>query len=345
MKRIAVISLTERGRIISENIKSKEQDFLIHRFCFHKHPDANGAVFHDLAELSASLFRAYDALIYICACGIAVRMIAPHIVTKQDDPAVIAVDDRGKFVIPLLSGHLGCANALAERIARALNAVAVITTATDIGGLFSPDSFALANHLLISDLTTAKHIAAAVLNGETVGFHCKYPFRNLPSELTKTDSALLGIVIADTKEFSPYPETLHLIPKNIVVGIGCKKGVAAEIITKTVKEVLSENGISADRICKAASIDRKANEPGLLQFCRESGITLKTYSADTLMQIPGTFTHSEFAKRITGADNICERSAVLCSGGTLIIPKTARNGVTVAAAETSVEIDFEKRIL
>ncbi len=345
MKIIAVISLTERGRILSVRIADALPEYDIRRFCFHTHTDQNSVAYDDLAQLAGTLFSKYDALIFVCSCGIAVRMIAPHLRSKQTDPAVLASDDCGKYVIPLLSGHLGGANALARLLSERIGAEAVLTTATDIGGQFSPDSFAKANDLLIRDFSAAKEIAAAVLNGETIGLHCAYPCRNLPPELTVTDDAEYGIVIADTAEVSPYPVTLHLIPHNIVVGIGCKKGTAVQQIKDAVREVFDENGVSSERVCKAASINLKANEAGLLQFCADFNIQLHTYSADKMMQISGDFAHSDFAEKVTGADNICERSAVLCSGGTLVIRKTAISGVTVAAAEIPTQIDFEKRML
>ncbi len=345
MKNIAVISLTERGRLLSARIADALQSYDIRRFCFHKHTDEHAGAFDDLSQLTGHLFSVYDALIFVSACGIAVRMTAPHIRSKQTDPAVIAADDRGQYVIPLLSGHLGGANALAELLAKRIGAQSIITTATDIGGQFSPDSFAAANDLLIADLTAAKKIAAAVLNGGTIGLHCAYPYRNLPPDMTAADDAAYGIVIADAVKQSPYPVTLHLIPHNMVVGIGCKKGTSAQQIKDAVQKVFAESGVSSERICKAASIDLKAQEAGLLQFCADTDIPLQTYSAEELMHAAGEFSHSEFAEKVTGADNICERSAVLCSGGKLVIRKTALNGVTVAAAEIPVEIDFEKRML
>lgn len=345
MKHAALISVTERGRLLTEQIAKSVHHLAFRRFCFHRYTDQNAESFDDLSELTARLFRDHQAIIFVCACGIAVRMIAPHILSKQSDPAVIAADDRGNFVIPLLSGHLGGANALARVIADAIGAQAVITTATDIGGQFSPDSFAAANHLLITDFTAAKEIAAAVLKNEPIGFRCAYPYQNLPPELAVTDHAACGIVIADTAEITPYPITLHLIPRNIVVGIGCKKGISAEQITDAVTSVLTGHGISMARICKAASIDLKAEEPGLLQFCETMNIPLHTFSAEALMKTAGTFSRSQFVEGVTGTDNVCERSAVLCSGGNLTVHKTAVNGVTVAAAEIPVQIDFEKRMI
>ncbi|MBQ6041931.1 MAG: cobalt-precorrin 5A hydrolase [Oscillospiraceae bacterium] len=345
MKRIAVISLTERGRALSLQIQMQMVQFEISRFCFYKHTDSRADEFRDLAVLTKSVFRQFDALIFVCACGIAVRMIAPHICSKQTDPAVLAADDRGQYVIPLLSGHLGGANALAQRIASEIHAHAVITTATDIGGLFSPDSFAAANHLLMDDPEAAKEIAAAVLDGEKIGLHCTYPYRNLPAELILTDEARCGIVIADSAGFSPYPVTLHLIPKNIVAGIGCKRGIPHEKIEAAVVSRMTAAGIDERRICAVSSIDRKADEPGLLLFCKMRNVPFHTFSAGQLMQLAGDFSHSDFVETVTGTDNICERSAVLCSGGALVMSRTAGDGITVAAAARPVEIDFEKRML
>ncbi|MCQ2417395.1 MAG: cobalt-precorrin 5A hydrolase [Oscillospiraceae bacterium] len=345
MRKIAVISLTERGRALSHCLQSRLADFQIYRFCFFRHSDAQAENFESLANLTEQIFPQYEALVFICACGIAVRMIAPHICSKQTDPAVIVMDECGTHVISLLSGHLGGANALTQIIADRVNANAVITTATDIGGLFSPDSFAKANQLIIADMNAAKEIAAAVLRQETIGLGCRFPCCNLPSQIRICNHAKYGIVIADTMEIAPYPVTLHLIPRNIVLGIGCKKGTSVQQITRAVMSALEQYHILPQRICKAASIDLKAHEAGLLEFCGQMDIPLETFSAGQLMQADGDFEHSVFVQKITGADNICERSAVLCSGGTLKIPKTALDGVTVAACEMNIEIDFERRML
>ncbi len=220
-------------------------------------------------------------------------------------------------------------------MAQKIGAQAVITTATDIGGRFSPDSFAAANHLLISDMTAAKQIAAAVLDGEKVGLHTAYSYRNLPPELTPEMNTRCGIVIAAEMQEAPFPVTLHLIPKNIVVGIGCKNNVSSEQIETAVHRAMQKYHIVSSRICQAASIDLKAQERGLIDFCARYKLPLKTYSAAELLTAEGDFTPSAFVKQITGIENVCERSAAMC-GGSLIMRKYAENGVTVAAAELNV---------
>ena len=280
----------------------------------------------------------------MCACGIAVRAIAPHLRSKTSDPAVIVIDDCVRFVIPVLSGHIGGANELARRLAELLGAQAVITTATDTGGHFSPDSFAAANGLIITDMSASKAIAAAVLYGEKVGFASEYAYINMPEELSADTSCRTGIYVGCCEK-DPFPVTLKLVPRNVVVGIGCKRGTACEAIENAVISALETPGIALERVCSAATIDLKADEAGLLEFCEKHGLKLTAYSAQELMGTAGEFTKSDFVKSVTGVDNVCERSAVRCSGGRLILGKTAADGVTVAAAEIPLTLDFERRML
>ncbi len=330
----AVISLTEKGRQQSEKLGGD-------RFCFFKHCDANAVSFTELSALVSEIFCRYDALIFVCAVGIAVRAIAPHIVSKVTDPAVIAVDDCGKYAVSLLSGHIGGANALAVQTAGKLGAVPVITTATDSGERFSPDIFAKANALVIDDMTTAKKIASSILDGEKIGFRCDYAHSVIPGIFSEDPGCKTGIVIAGDTDRKPYETTLNLMPENIVAGIGCRKGTSCEHIRNAVTEAFAANRIDIRRISAVASIDLKAEEPGLREFCAVSGLPLLTFSAEELMNAKGSFAHSDFVLKTTGADNVCER-AVVSSGACLTVAKTAGNGVTCALGELPVYIDFEK---
>jgi cobalt-precorrin 5A hydrolase len=230
-------------------------------------------------------------------------------------------------------------------LADALGNTAVITTATDVGGQFSPDSFAVANGLIITDLAAAKEIAAEVLDDEKVGFSTEYRHGGLPDELTEFGVCRTGIYVGTEPDVKPFDVTLRLVPRNIVLGIGCKKGASAEAIETAVNSALSQAGIDPERVSGVASIDLKAREEGLLRFCERRDIELRTYSADELMVLSGDFDSSDFVRETTGADNVCERSAVLCSGGRLVLHKTSFDGVTVAAAEAPVYLDFERNVL
>lgn len=343
---IALISLTENGRLLSAEISEKlNTEFDIKRFCFYKHKDGASESFERISDLVNEIFGTFDALVFISACGIAVRAIAPHVHSKTTDPAVIVIDDCGRFAIPVLSGHLGKSNALAEHISSVISSVPVITTATDTGRRFSPDSFAIANNLVITDMNAAREIASAVLEDEEIGFFCDYPYKNIPPELAEGKICRTGIVVSTDTSYRPFDVTLTLVPKNIILGIGCRRDEPYEKICAHVKDVFRAANVSDERICALATIDIKSEEHGLKRYCIDNEIPMYTYSAVELMRLEGNFSSSEFVRKITGADNICERSAVKCSEGPLVIRKTPFEGITVAAAEREFDIDFNRSVL
>ena len=284
------------------------------------------------------IFSQVDAMVFVSSCGIAVRQIAPHVRDKKTDPAVICVDELGKFAISLLSGHIGGANDLTLYLAEQLQAVPVVTTATDINGKFSVDAWAARNGCGISDMKAAKAISARILE-KPVGLLSRFPVRTgLPSGVQEASGGDLGILLSWQEE-SPFTQTLRLIPPVLHLGIGCRKGIAQEAITHAVEQVLQDYRIDRRAIRCAASIDLKAQEQGLLDFCKAAGIPITFYSAQELNAVPGEFTKSQFVSSITGVDNVCERAAML-GADRLIVKKTACNGVTVAVAEENWEVYF-----
>ena len=280
-------------------------------------------------------------LLFCCAAGIAVRAAAPSVKDKTADPAVIVVDEAGRFVIPLLSGHLGGANELAGVIAGKLGATPVITTATDLNGVFAVDVFASKNHLFIGEMALAKEVSAALLAGRRVGFRSDLPWDGpLPPGLTAGD-AELGISVSADRTASPFPRTLHLIPRRYAAGMGCRRGKPEEQLEAFLLEQLKRCGASVTELRCIASIDLKADEPGLLALCRRYRLPLLTYSAQQLSAAQGDFTASAFVEEHTGVGSVCERAAVLASGGPLIIKKTAADGMTFALAAYGEAIHFE----
>lgn len=293
-----------------------------------------------VADWAAAGFQAAEGLIFCCAAGIAVRAIAPWVRDKAADPAVLAADELGRYVIPLLCGHLGGANGLAEALARAVGAAAVITTATDLNGVFAVDVFAARNHLLITDMALAKAVSAALLAGEQVGFVSDLPWEGpLPRGLT-TGAAALGVCVCRDRGRAPFARTLHLIPRRYAAGMGCKRGKSAEALEGFLLEQLERRGISVEELRCIATLDRKGDEPGLLALCRACRLPLLTYTAAELSAVPGTFHASAFVRSQTGVDSVCERAAVLASGGPLVVEKTASEGMTFALAEYREGICF-----
>ena len=286
-------------------------------------------------------FSQADALIFCCASGIAVRAIAPSVRDKTTDPAVIVIDERASFVIPLLSGHIGGANELALILSRKLGAVPVVTTATDLNHLFAVDVFASKNHLYIEDMKLAKEVSAALLRGEKVGFSSDYPFEGtIPNELT-AEKAPLGVVITDCPQKSPYEKTLRLFPKRYCAGLGCRRGKSEAELEEFLLANLRELGILPQQLRSIASIDLKKDEAGLIALSKKYAVEFLTYSARELMAVPGEFTQSGFVLSTTGVDCVCERAAALAAGGTIVQRKIAANGMTFALAEYEEAIRFE----
>lgn len=312
------------------------------RYSYEKYPIEGAEPFAKLTDLAKDIFDSFDALVFASACGVAVRAVAPLIRSKKTDPAVIAVDERGCFAVSLLSGHLGGANRLTEIVAGTLGAVPVITTATDTGGLFSPDSFAKANSLYICDMDMAKECAARLLGGGKLGFTSELPFENITDDFDR-DETEVGLCVSKNPELKPFKRTLNLLPRNIIVGIGCKRNTDPAVLEKRLLQVLRENGISVHRVSAAATIELKKDEAAVIGFCQKYSLPLRVYSPDQLMAVKGAFASSDFVLKTTGADNVCERSAA-AGGGRIIAEKSGFEGVTAALAEEPLKLDFTRKI-
>lgn len=263
-----------------------------------------------LSDWTSQNFNSNDALIYIGATGIAVRAIAPHIKSKTTDPAVICIDEMGRFVISLLSGHLGGANDLALEIAERIGATPVVTTATDGRNTFAVDSWAKSEGFGIVNPEAIKKISSAVLSGDHV------------------------TITAGNDE-------LELVPKINVLGVGCKRGTSPVALMTALSEFACDADIELESIGGIASIDLKKDEEGLIALARSLKLELVTYSADELNEVPGEFSGSEFVKKTTGVDNVCERSAVKLSGGELIVRKKSYDGITFALARMNSSKKWE----
>lgn len=282
-----------------------------------------------LSDWTADAFQSAEKIIFVGAVGIAVRAIAPHIVHKTTDPAVVVVDECGHFAVPVLSGHLGGANDLAREIAALCGAVPVLTTATDANGIFSPDSWARVQNCAVADPKGIRVVSSRLLAGETVRFYSDYAVAGtVPRGLAVTDDSAACDVAVSVRN---RPAPLQLVPRIAVLGVGCKKDTPAEKIEAAFAALLEKENLSEKAFCRVASITLKKDEPGLLAFCRAHGLPFETYSAETLAALPGAFTPSAFVAGVTGVDNVCERSAA-ADDGTLIVKKTAADGVTLAVA-------------
>lgn len=321
---IGILAFSARGADLAERIKrGLQNDTISTSRC-----ESGG-----LHSWTEEHFHKEDALIFVSSCGIAVRAVAPFIQSKVSDPAVVVVDEKGGFSIALLSGHLGGANALAQRVGASIGARPVITTATDVNGLFAVDVWAKQQGMTICNPAGIKKVSSKLVAGETVLVRSDFPVvGKLPGGLVLTDGECDMEIT-----WNPRGDCLHLIPRALTLGVGCKKGTPESEI----KAALDRLPIHPAAISKVCSIDLKAAEPGLLAFCQSLGVPLVTYTAEELSKVPGAYTSSSFVRAVTGVDNVCERSAVKGSGGMLLIPKTAANGVTMAVALEDYTVNME----
>ena len=279
-----------------------------------------------------------EALIFVGAAGIALRAVAPYVASKKSDPAVLCMDEAARYVIPLLSGHIGGANALARRLAAALDATPVITTATDVNGRFSVDAWATEQGMAITSMVLATRVSAEILVRDIPFWSEADRPDTLAGGLVWSDSGELGIC-ASVHDVKPFANTLLLVPRVLHIGVGCRRGTPAEAIEAAILKILAEYKLRPEAVAGVASIDVKADEAGLLECCRSHGWPIRFYSAAQLNAVQGSFSKSEFVKNTVGVDNVCERAAA-ASGGEIIVKKTALNGVTAAVAEMKWGIEF-----
>lgn len=325
---IAYLAFTERGRALAERLG--------------KALGGTVSCTRDgisLAEWTAEAFATKRALVYVGAAGIAVRAIAPHLKSKASDPAVVVIDECAHFAVSLLSGHLGGANELAWQIAKISGATAVITTATDANGVFAVDEWARVQGMAVFDSKKIKAVSAKLLAGERIAVRSAFPIDGEPPAgffLTEDSDADVWV------DVRPH-DVLTLVPRTLTLGVGCKRGTARETIEARFAALCAEHSILPEAICAAATIDLKRDERGLLDFCAAHGWPLSFYTAEELAAVDGAFTPSDFVARTTGVDNVCERAAVKCAGGELMVKKYAGEGVTLALAKKAIRLDWRWR--
>ncbi len=284
--RMAILAVTAEGLTLAGKISARQ----------------GGQIFKFNKDLIGEIFDKFDALIFICATGIVVRTIAPHIVSKLSDPAVIVIDENGQNVISLLSGHVGGANELTREIARAINANPVITTATDIEKKIAVDSFASKLGLRPEPKEAIKAINSAVLRDE-------------PIYLTAGNVRL------------------NLNPLKLIAGVGCKRGTSTEEIAKAVSTACKLINQPVERINLLASVDLKSDEVGLLEFAKERNLEIKFFSTAELAKKITDYKlpESKFVKDTIGVGNVCEAAALCCvKSARFALTKKSFNGVTIA---------------
>lgn len=356
----AIISFTKKGYELSKRVKSASCGLFDEVYIYTKCSGLNNVKEYTdkpVENWAGEQMQDKACVIFIGACGIAVRAIASSVENKLADSPVIVIDELGRFVIPVLSGHVGGANEIADAIAEKLRAVPVITTATDINKRFAADVFAKKTKLAILNKDGIAGVSSKVLAGQkiimsidTTGMshdHFGLVQDYLYSGDTMTDIDIVSyppqcavdVIISSDDSMTDYEALLYLKPKQYVIGIGCKKGTDFEKIDEAITQSLESIGISVSDIALIASIDVKKEEPGIIRWSRQKRVEFVTYDAVQLMSVKGQFSSSAFVKEHVGVGNVCERAAVLaCNGaGKLVYGKHVYPGITVAVSKEEQE--------
>jgi cobalamin biosynthesis protein CbiG len=346
MSPTAVYALTPRGLATGRRIA---RDLEAELFAPHhlarggqeapgQEPAAQG--FDSLSALVRRTFTRYDRHVFVTAAGIAVRVVAPLLAGKDADPAVVAADQDGAYVISLLSGHLGGANELAGAVARLTGGLPVITTATDTMGLRAVDTLAGRAGLSVTDPAAAKRVNALLAAGQTVPvFDPENRLGLAPDEpgYRVADRAGASDVWVGWRDAHAAPQgALRLHPRVLALGVGCRKAASPDHVLGFVRAVLADNGLCPESVLGLATIEAKAGEPAIEHAAAGLGVAPTLFSPAELdtITVPNPALR---VRRHMGVDSVCEAAALALAGRTstaarLVVEKTASRTATLAVA-------------
>jgi cobalt-precorrin 5A hydrolase len=336
MSKTAIIAITKHGIEIARRIKQKMPEAEI--YVPAKHSDGGTDInwfSEQSTQLVGNLFKTYDALVCIFSLGAVIRMVAPHLVDKKSDPAVIVIDDRANHVISALSGHLGGANALARLVALFLGSQPVITTAADVNETIAVDLVGKEFGWTIENFENVTKTSAFMVNEEKISIYQDAGERGwwhapLPKNVVLVESIdqvkspefKAGLVISDRTISDPEVRSKSVIyrPKSLVVGIGLHWDTSKDVIESGIKRVFNEKGLAFASIRNISSINREAKVKGLEEFSRQYGIAVEIYDKDKLASVivPNP---SETVQKFEGTPSVSEASSLLSSMGVLVVPK------------------------
>ncbi|MDA8227984.1 MAG: cobalamin biosynthesis protein [Desulfitobacterium hafniense] len=370
--KLGILALTNDGLKIASHLYEKFGDSIIyiHESSCKDFADCKVRqkikVFKHLRDIIHEVWSTHSSLIFIMATGIVVRQIASLISSKDRDPAVIVIDDLGKFVVPILSGHLGGANALARTIADQLQAIPVITTATDNRGFVAPDEYARILDWKVEDLKSLPSINRKLLEQGYLTLASEWEL-NPDHPLLKDSSYILTdkqedadvVISAKTRargvanKSSTYESVTHenvthesvtyssnlslkLVPPVFSVGIGCRFGTPEKDIFTALRLAFDNLGIALKGIKVICSISLKQSEPGLVEAAKLLDVPFKTFPPEQIQEVneQNGLVKSSFVREKIGVDGVCEAASLLgTQNGRLILPKLKVGPVTVAVSE------------
>lgn len=286
------------------------------------------------------LFKEGTPIVAFMAVGAVVRLLASVLRDKHSEPAVIAVDDAGRYAVSLVGGRAGGANRLASFVASVLGAEAVVTTAAERLGLPALD-LALADlGWQLDEPRQLTALEAAVVNGEPLGFYgpglkppAGFDFHAVRS-LAAASRYVVGLAVSDRVMDLLPPGWAVARPGRLVLGFGCSSDATPEEAVDLALDALREAGLSAAGVRRLATIERRRGHPATLALAEALGAETVSFSPEDLDRVPVP-NSSTLVKQAVGTGSVAEASALLASGGRLLLGKRAGRAVTVAVAEAA----------
>ena len=344
-KKIAILTLTQNGKTLGLTIKNTIRNadlFFIKKDTFIEEDD----VIHidkKLKEFVPEIFDKYDYIIFIMATGIVIRTIAPLIVNKFSDPAILVTDEKGKNVISLLSGHMGGANEMTLYISKLINSNPVITTATDVNEKSSLDMIAKKLNAHIDNFRdNVLKINSMIVNNKKVGLYIDgdYKVDTRGFSVCKKDevNSYENIVVISNKKDIGFDKDniIKVVPKNIVLGIGCKRNTDSEHMKNSLIEFLDKENIHIKSIKSIGSIEIKKDEEAIINLCEFLEVPFKTFTVEEISEVDHLYGKSEWVKQNVGVYSVAEPVAHLLSGGNLIIEKNTYKGITFSVGRIDI---------
>ncbi|AFS79957.1 cobalamin (vitamin B12) biosynthesis protein CbiG [Candidatus Nitrosopumilus koreensis AR1] len=334
MEKISVLAITKNGINIGQNLKESFPEWTV--FAPSKFANQNNSItwYSDsTSEKIVELFNSNDALICLFSLGAVIRLIAPHLKDKKTDPAVIVIDDKTNFVISVLSGHIGGANELTEKIAQKLQAQPVITTAADVNKTIAVDLVGRDLGWKIDDDSNVTKISAHMVNEEPIGvfqeagekkWHKQLPknvsLYNTIDELKNSKSKANLIISDKIIENDLASKSVIYRPPSLVVGVGLHWDTSKETIRDGIEDCLKKFELSSKSIAKLASIKKPQDVQGLIDVGKEMDIPVEYVNRDDLAKITAP-NPSDTVKAFEGTASVSEAAAILVSNGKLIVEK------------------------
>ncbi|MFA7346180.1 MAG: cobalt-precorrin 5A hydrolase [Desulfurivibrionaceae bacterium] len=328
--KIGILAITDGGKELAAELAAKMPEALLL-------PQTDG-----VARALAEHWREVDGFVCIMATGIVVRAIAPLLQGKESDPCVVVADEKGRHAISLLSGHLGGGNDLARQVAALLGGEAVITTASDTLGLAPLDLWAREQDLACESKQGLTAASARLVNTGCLRMYSEVAIASLPQGLVEVAEPEQADIVV-TSRLGDYGNAVVFRPKNLVVGVGCNRGVPVAELRQACEELFVEQNLSQMSVRNLASIDVKQDEVGLLAFAHERGWRLEFFSKEELNRVEDVAV-SEAALRNVGAIGVAEPAALLSAqSNDLLVGKRKWHNVTMAVARANCTLSEQDR--